>query len=354
MLSERDAGSITGNRDLYAPEVTTNFRLRVGTDQTLFNEIFPGTVLNSSLWSSPVTTSTITVAGSQLTLNAASSLVSGAVARVTSYPSFPVIPTFPLFTTIHASFTSTPVANTVHEWGHIISTGTTAPTDGAYFTINASGELRCVVNTGGSINQSSILSFTNLVGINTSREFLIYMGMNNVTFWINDIKVFEAKIDAVPALGVQTISGQLPLSFRSYNSTTVTGTAQLMKINAVNVSLAEMANNKPWSHSQAGMGSTIYQGQTGQPTLGTLSLYSNNLITGAGSPLTNTTAAAGTGLGGQYSVQPTLAVGTDGILQSFQVPVGTSTVPGNKLYITGIKFQGAVTTTLVGGNVIYI
>jgi len=56
MLSESDAGSITGERRVFAPEVTGNFRLRVGMDTTMWNEYFPGTVLNSSIWTAPVTT----------------------------------------------------------------------------------------------------------------------------------------------------------------------------------------------------------------------------------------------------------------------------------------------------------
>ena len=53
-----------------------------------------------------------------------------------------------------------------------------------------------------------------------------------------------------------------------------------------------------------------YQGQTGQ-TLGSTALYTNNLAAGAGAVMTNTTAALGSGLGGQFSALPTLAVGTD-------------------------------------------
>jgi len=96
-----------------------------------------------------------------------------------------------------------------------------------------------------------------------------------------------------------------------------------------------------------------YQLQSGAATLGTSALYTNSLAAGAGVVMTNTTAALGTGLGGQFSALPTLTAGTDGIVCSYLVPAGTSAIPGKSLYITGIKVHGAVTTVLAGGPVLY-
>ena len=347
LLSETDKGLVTGVRDVKALEVTSNFRLRVAIDQLLFSEQFPASAINTFKWTTPVTTSTISVGGNLLTLNNGASLASGAVARVATYKYFPIIGTSPLYGTTNLQFSATPVANMVHEWGFCIASGTTAPTDGAYFTINAAGEFRCVVNTNGTINQSTVLSFSTLVGINTARSFLIYLHSDTVTFWIDNIKVFESTLSSVAALGIQTGATELPFTFRSYNSALVTGTASLMKVSNCNVFLAEAMAGKPWSHIQAGAGDFAYQGITGN-TLGTTALYTNNLAAGAGAVMTNTTAALGSGLGGQFSVLPTLAVGTDGILSSFQIPAGTASVMGKTLYITGVSIQGIVTTALVG------
>jgi hypothetical protein len=99
----------------------------------------------------------------------------------------------------------------------------------------------------------------------------------------------------------------------------------------------------------SGMGS---QGTSGN-TMGSTALYSNSLAAGAGAAMTNTTAALGTGLGGQFSVQPTLAVGTDGIVCSFQVPAGSINITPRRLVISGIQIQGAITTALTGGPVVY-
>jgi hypothetical protein len=87
--------------------------------------------------------------------------------------------------------------------------------------------------------------------------------------------------------------------------------------------------------------------------MGSTALYTNSLAAGAGAAATNTTAALGSGLGGQFTVTPTLAVPTDGIISSFQVPVGTAALAGKTLYITGVKIQGMVTAALTGGPVYY-
>lgn len=350
-LNESDAGSVTGVRDVKATEVTSNYRTRSGVDQTMLNENFTGSALNTTVWTSPVSVSTIVVGSNVVILNAGASVAANSVARISTYRSFPVLLTYPLYNTTHVQFTSTPVSNSVHEWGLFLATGTAAPTDGAYFTLNAAGEFRCIVNTNGTINQSAALDFTALVGVNQTHQFLIYAGVDVIAFWIDNIKVYEATLSTVSTLGVQTGSGQLPVSFRSYNSALVSGTANLMKVSAVNVTLAEMANSKAWMHIQSGAGMSSYQGQTSQ-TLGSTALYTNSLAAGAGAAMTNTTAALGSGLGGQFSYQPTLAAGTDGILSSYQVPAGSATAAGRTLYITGVSIQSAVTTALTGAPLI--
>ena len=89
------------------------------------------------------------------------------------------------------------------------------------------------------------------------------------------------------------------------------------------------------------------QGQQGH-TQGSTALFTNSLAAGAGAVMTNTTAALGVGLGGQFSVLPTLAVPTTGILCSYQNPVPTTILTGKQLVITGVKIESVVTTVLVG------
>ena len=86
---------------------------------------------------------------------------------------------------------------------------------------------------------------------------------------------------------------------------------------------------------------------------GSTALFTNNLAAGAGVAPTNTTAALGVGLGGQFSALPTLAVGTDAIISSFLVPAGTALIPGESLVITGVWVDAAVTTLLAGGPCVF-
>lgn len=347
--SEVDAGTVTGNRLVRSMEVTQDFRLRVGTDNMVFNELFPGAALNSALWTAPVTTMTVTVNGGFGILNAGLSVASGAVARLTSYRHFPCYKTYTTYFEAEVQFSQTPVTNNVCEWGAFISTGTAAPTDGAFFRINAAGEFRAVVNNNGTETQSGTLDFNALIGTNTTKSFLIYIISNEAYFWIDNILV--AEIPVPPGQGATTSSMNLPLSFRNYNSATIS-IAQVMKVSMINVSFGDQGMSKPWSNVIAGAGGHSSQGQTGG-TMGSTALYTNNLAAGAGAAMTNTTAALGSGLGGQFTALPTLTVGTDGIVSSYQVPLGTVALPGKSLYITRINVSSAVTIALTGGPVLY-
>jgi hypothetical protein len=349
LQAESDAGTVTGEPLLKALEVSSDYRLRVGVDHSIFNELFPGSALNSALWTAPVTTMTATVAGGFVNLNAGLSLAINAVARLSTYRHFPCYKSYTTYFESENQFTSLPVAGNVCEWGAFISTGTSAPTDGCFFRLNSVGELRAVVSNNGTETQSGTLNFNTLIGVNISKSFLIYVISNKALFWIENILV--AEIELPPSQGSVTSSMQLPFSFRNYNLTAVS-TAQVMKVSFVNVTLADQNTSKLWNAILCGAGGHLSQGQTAQ-TMGSTGLYSNNLVAGAGVAMTNTTAALGVGLGGQFSTQPTLAVGTDGIVSSYQVPLGTSSIPGKSLYVTRITINAAVTTLLAGGGVLY-
>jgi hypothetical protein len=349
LMGELDPGTITGEAKLKAVEVTSDYRLRVGLDQTAFNEVFPGAALNSTIWTAPVTTATITVAGGFANLNAAGSVAINAVARLQTYRHFPCYKSYTTYFEKEVQFTQLPVAGNVCEWGSFISTGIATPTDGVFFRLNALGEFRAVINYAGTETQSDSLDFASLVGVNTSRAFLIYVISNKALFWIDNVLVAEVQMP--PAQGSVTSSMNLPIAFRLYNLT-ATSTAQIMKISNVNVTLADQNTNKQWAHIITGAGGHISQGQTGG-TIGTTALYTNNLASGAGAAMTNTTAALGSGLGGQFTTQPTLVVGTDGIVSSYQVLAGTAILPGKSLYITRVNISSAVTSALTGGAVLY-
>ena len=83
--------------------------------------------------------------------------------------------------------------------------------------------------------------------------------------------------------------------------------------------------------------------------MGSLANFANSANPTAAVP-TNTTAALGTGLGGQFWETDTLAVTTDGVICSYQVPAGSIASPGRRLVIKGVKVESFVQTALTGGG----
>lgn len=344
LVAENDSGSITGTRYTRAVEVTDDFRVRVAIDSPFFSECFPGVAFNTAIWTQVVATMTATVASGFANLNAGLSTASGAVARLQTWRSFPIYKTFITYAEMEVQFAQTPQANNVCEWGLFYSTGTAAPTDGAFFRLTSTGEFRCILNYNGTETQSAALNFGTLVGVNTTRQFLIYVGSTMVRFWIDNIQI--AAIPTPAGQGSSIASMNVPLAFRNYNSG-ITASAQVMKVGNTNVTIGEAELSMPFGQFICGGGGSSSQGQTGG-TMGSTANYANSANPVA-AVATNTTAALGSGLGGQFWETDTLAVTTDGIISSYQVPAGTAAVPGKSFYCSAVRISSYVQTVLVGG-----
>lgn len=348
--AENDAGTVTGTRTVKSMEVTNDYRLRTGQDNTVFNDCFSGAAINTTIWDTALTTMTNTVTNGFSVLNAGSSTASGAVALQRTWRHMPSYKQFTTQVEAEIQFTQTPQSNNVCEWGLgiVANFAVTAPTDGVFFRMTATGTFLCVVSYNGVETTSSPLDFATLVGTNTTRQFLIYLNSTVAQFWIDNILV--AEIAAPAGQASITSSMSLPIMFRNYNSA-ATALAQQMKIGQVSCIIGDTGMSKPWGHVMTGNGQSSTQGQTGA-TLGSTAIYTN-AAAAAAAALTNTTAAAQfTGLGGIANYLPTLTAGTDGILFSYQVPAGTATLPGRSLYISGVSLDGVVTTVLAGGPII--
>jgi hypothetical protein len=348
LTAEPDPGEVTGQRLTRNLETTDDFRLRVGNDQTFFNEYFPGTTLNGAIWQTSVSTMTIAQASNFVSLNAASSNASGAFAILRTWRHMPAFMSFPVYCEIDLQLSNDPQNNNTIEWGFGLVATTAAPTDGAFFRL-ASNTFRCVISSGGVESQSDDL-YAYLPTYATTNDYLIVLSEKSVEFWINDVLI--ANLPRLSTTGATTASMNLPVFIRNQN-TGVTTSPQIVRVGYVNVSQGDMNTTKAWPHVMAGSGGMAYQNQTGAASFGSTAQLANNTPAGVGAAMTNTTAALGSGLGGQFSTQPTLIAGTDGIVSSFQVPAGSATVPGKSLYITGVKIHGAVTTVLTGGPVLY-
>lgn len=342
-IFEADSGSIIGTPTQRQGDISANYRQRVGVDTLLFNDQFNGTALNSSLWSNTSTTFTTAVSNGFLVLNSGNSTTANAVSKISSYRGFPAFGSYPLQIEIEAIYMSTAVQpNTVFELGVGFASGTTAATDGAFFRYNAAGELRAIIVYNGSETQSSSLPIPQ---VNKRHHYSVVIGNDYVEYWIDNL--LFANMPLPDGNGMALLNQNTPVLMRLYNTATVPASAVQVKIASVSISIGDMNLVKSWNHICTGMQGHSSNGQTGM-TMGSTALYVNNTNPTAAVP-TNTTAALGSGLGGSFWSTATLAVNTDGIISSYNVPVANATAPSKTLYITHVRIDTVIQTTLVGG-----
>ena len=299
LFSENDPGTITGAPYLKSPETSADFRLRVGVDTVLFNDTFNASTQNTTLWSYTFATMTASQPGNgylqfgtvQGTTNA-----HGCFMRTFQY--FPMIGTSPLSVEVTGGvFTAGFTAGEIFMAGLGLPTAaTTPPTDGAWFKLTSAG-LVGEMAYNGTLTQTGVLAAS--LPLNEMSKFNIVVGEEEIEFWVND--VLYGELPAATANGQPFMQGSQPAFMMRYNTGAVSNTS-VIRVSDFNVSLMDIASNKPWSHQVAGMGQHALFGQNGH-TQGKTTVWANNPAPTAVA-LTNT-AAAFTGLGGIVAVLPT-------------------------------------------------
>lgn len=343
---EIDPGTITGTPTRRETMVTRDSRQSMGMDTGIFDYFFSAAAQDTGIWKYTFTTMTASQSGGFLLLNANSTATTTTGASLATWRSFGFESRGGLRIQTIGMVSVTPVANQIVECGLFIPTATTAPADGVYFRITSAGLIGCV-NYNGTETTSGVLITP---AVATAQVLDIVVTTTGTEFWINGVL---GTILVTPAGdGQPFLNLALPYTVQQRNSGAVSGTQMQFKVASVHVSFVDMQLAMPLSHQAAVQGLTCQQATAGG-TMGSTEFFANNLAAGAGFVLTNTTAAAGTGLGGQFGVQPTFAAGSDGILCSYQVPVGSITAKPRIFMCTGVKIHGAVTTALVGGPVTY-
>lgn len=351
-----DAGDFTGSPLDIDPEVDADFRVRVAQDRLDFQETFSGAALNSAQWSSTVTTMTTTVASAFMNLNPAASVATSAVARVQSYRTFCLAPggALELDVPFQISAASIGIANTTWELGFFIASGITAPADGVFVRMNASGELRLVASFGGSETQSAPIDYTvtptgwssALLPVNVDREMLLVVNATVTRLWFNDTLVAELEQPVAQPTFMQSQS--MPVSFRIYNASGgAPASATTLKIGPLSVATSGLSNTLSIAETATMMGAGGYQGQSGG-TMGSTANYANSVIP-ATATLSNT-AAGYTTFGGQFVFAAPVGAETDFALFGFQVPVAAANAHNKNLMIYGVRIDAvnggaAVATT---------
>jgi len=350
VFSENDPGSVTGDVYLKSPETSSDFRLRVGLDNLLFGDTFNATAQNTGTWKYLFTTMTATMSGGSVLFNANSTGTTTTGCMLQSWQHFPMFGASGLYWEATGQITAAPQANQNYCAGFGFgATATAEPSDGIYFRLNAGG-LYGVVKFNGSETVAQLLTAS--IPANTNAKYVIAVNQREVEFWVDD--VLMADVETPNAQAQMNLCGALPIFFLFYNSGTVSGAPQMqVKVGTVNVSLQDLDCTRQFSHQMAGMG-LAYQGMNGG-TMGSLANYANSANPTAAVP-TNTTAALGTGLGGQFWHTNTLAVTpVDGIVCSYQNPVGAVNQTARQMVISKVRIDTAVQTTLANaGGAVYV
>lgn len=347
MASENDAGTITGTANLLSPETDSDYRIRVGHEVILDDETFNYTAQNTGRHNLQTTTMTGTFGTGGFLTNGSS------ITTTTTGLCFSTYAHYPFFSNgeslncqVEASFSAQPVSNTIVDFGLFLRPAANpyTPTDGAYFRLNSSG-LFGVINHNGTEVTTSVFTFT--YTNNETYKFLIVVNNNTTQFWIDDV-LYES-ITTPVAQGQPFMSMALPFSIRHAITGGAAGGIFQATFRGYGVSEAGTLIMRSFSE----MGNAIhgsYQGLSGG-TMGTIGTYTNSTNPTAAVP-TNTTAAVGAvGLLNQAWETFSLAVNTDGILLSYQVPAATVSVPGRRLKVLGVKLSSFVQTVLVGGPI---
>ena len=344
LTSEVDSGTITASRRNRALEASEDYRLRVGSDTLMLYENFEGSAINSGIFFTPVVTHTTSLSAGFFNLNAAASTANGS-AYIRSYRCFPLYGEMPTYIEGVIQFTVTPVSNNQVEWGFGYAAGSAAATEGVFFRINTSQELRCVINSNGTETQSAALSFATLLSTSVSHHWIIAVHNNRADFWLDNILI--ATIARPTGQANVTNTYEQPIFAREFNSGAVS-VGQTVKLGSLAVSQGDQSTNKPWPHIMAGMEGHSSTGQTGA-TMGSTAQHANSADPAAANP-TNTTAALGTGLGGIFLCNAQATAATDYIIASFQVPTGSPILPGKSLYVTGVRVHPVNMGSIVAGT----
>ena len=363
--SVNDEGALTGNPYLLSPETDDDYRLRVSQDTILDDELFNYTSQNTGKHTIIATAVNLvpswTAGGYNTNPTGVTTSASGATLQ--TYACFPIIGTGTISCDMELAFTAQPTSNTIIDFGlfYGATTNPFAPSDGAYFRLNASG-LQGILNYNGTETSTGIFPLAAGAGTwaytnNKKYQFILYISSVEVEFWVNDGNGAKLLSDiAIPSgQGTAISSATAPFHIRHAIVGGAAGTALSATLSKYNVRLGGVTGGG--SYREEGnrcFGS--YQGLSGGAAMGQLiagTVTSGTLVKPTAAVPANgaLTANLPNSLGGRiYETLSTgLAANVDGIFASYQIPGGTVGVQGRRLVVTGIKLSGMVQTVVAGG-----
>ena len=350
IMSEVDNGSISGTTYLKSPEADNNYRLRVSEDTLLDAETFNYTAQNTGKHIYRNTTMTVTFTAAGISTNGSSITTTSTGVSFQTYKYFPLMGSMSTYVEFEGSLTAQPTTNCTIDIGLFLNATSTpyAPTDGVYFRINSAGFQGIINNNASETTTSVFSSFT--ATLNKKYQFIISITQRKVDFWINNL--LYGTIVTPSGMGQPFMSASLPFGIRQ-GHVGAAGAAVSFVMNNYTVTLG----GGIFADTLGAIGNRVYgcyEGLSGG-TMGSLANFANSTNPTAAVP-TNTTAALGTGLGGQFWETATLAITpVDGIICSYLNPAGTVAISGKRLRINGIGLVSFIQTAITGGpfNAVY-
>jgi len=345
---ENDDGSKTGTPYNKSPEVSQDFRMRVGLDTVLFSDTFNATAQNTGNWKHAFTTMTMTQSAGFLNVNAAgTSTVSGNFAYLQSWRYFPLLGTAPLAVEFTGQFTAYPVANEIFQAGIGVATGAADPVDGVWFELTSAGLYGVQRYNSGVATKTVLVADVATLPLNTNAKYVAVIGEREIEWWIDD--TLYAESDIPNANGQPFMSTSLPVFMQKYNSGTVGSTPNMIvKVGDVSVTLMDLNANLTWANQMASCGLGL-QGLNGG-TMGSPQVQWANTTLPTAAAATNTTAALGAFLGGLFLMNAPATSATDVIIASYQNPIGGVNQTPRTMKLCGVKVDcvnsvAAVATT---------
>jgi hypothetical protein len=355
MFWENDEGLVTGITRLTSPEIDVDYRMRISQDFYTDEESFNYTGQNTGKHYYGNSTMTVALTQGNLTTNWTSITTVSTGATYFTRAAFPTTGTTTLSADFELGFSAQPTANTIIDVGFWIGATTVpfAPTDGVYLRLNSAG-LQGIANNNGTETSTGVFPLSNGTGTwvynnNKKYQFIVYLAGVYAEFWVNDGTgaVMLWKIALPIGQHRMVMSSALNFAIRHAIVGGAAGSVIQAQLGAYNVrQWGVQVSVVPSVSGNRIYGS--YQGLSGT-TQGSLANYANSTNPTAVVP-TNTTAALGVGLGGQFWETDTLAVTTDGIIQSYQNNLISSSVPGRRLVIRWVNIDSYVQTALTGGG----
>lgn len=320
-------------------KVSTDGRLRVGTDSLYWQDTFNHSQASLGAYQQIVSGSSIALSGGYLVLNFGNAL-NASVARFQTYKTFQLNAFGSLEVSFRLRFSAAAQTNNVCEWGLGLASGTTTPNDGVYFKLNASGALVGVININGSETTTDAMP---TFSINNVDYYRIVIDQDRAEFYINN--VLMGAINVVSASPTVSLARSLPLLLRNYNAATTT-TAQRMEVSDFSVLSRDLVQNRLLSTQQSAMCMNSIEAPRGIAAGQTANMVNSTIPVSA--TLSNT-AAGYTTLGGQFQFASVVGAETDYALFAYLVPTPGSTGSNKNLIICGARIEtynmGAVSAT---------